>query len=115
MDTRTRHDELREKVIEFHKAHPQVWSLFVTFTNEKISHGFTHYSAKGVFERIRWETDQAENRSNEFKINNNFSSFYARAFMRRYPAHDGFFRTRQQISKKDGPVCMAELQPQDFD
>ena len=37
----------------------------------------------------------------EFKINNNWSSFYARKFMKESPAYEGFFRLRTQTSLGD--------------
>jgi len=112
---KTRHDELRDQVKAFHRQHPKVWYLFCQFTEELIDRGFSHYSAKGVFERIRWETAEADSARNEFKLNNNYSAFYARAFMRCNPEHDGFFRTRQQISKGSNATQLAPLGPREFD
>ena len=51
----TRHEEMRRQVREFHKKHPEVWDLFVTFTFDRIERGFKHYSVNGIFERIRWD------------------------------------------------------------
>jgi hypothetical protein len=50
-----------------------------------------------------------------FKLNNNYHAFYARSFMEIYPEHDGFFRTRRQISEEQPPVGMPELTPEYFD
>jgi hypothetical protein len=105
-----------EQAREFHKQHPEVWLLFEKFTFDLISRGFRHYSAKGVFERIRWETDQADvNGESTFKVNNNYSPFYARAFMQKHPQHDGFYRLRRQTSKDEKATGLPELSPQDFD
>lgn len=109
-----RHDELQAAVTAFHKAHPFVWTLFDRFTRNRISLGFENYSAKAVFERIRWETDQAETGESEFKLNNNFPAFYARRWMKMNPKHKGFFRTRTQTSKDSVAVNAHELTPQDF-
>lgn len=112
----TRHEELRAQVKAFHKENPKVWVLFKRFTLELINRGFEHYSAKGVFERIRWESSQAENRGkNDWKLNNNHSAFYARAFMKKFPEHDGFFRTREQISKSGQATKLPPLGPEYFD
>jgi len=109
-----RHQEMRAQAIVFHKAHPKVWILFVEFTLERIAKGFNHYSARGIFHRIRWETAEADTSKNEFKINDNHSPFYSRRFMRMYPQHDGFFRTRHQISKESNAVKRPALGPHDF-
>jgi len=111
---KSRHDEMNDQVKAFHKQHPRVWELFCEFTNELIRRGFKHYSAKGVFERIRWETAEADSARNEFKLNNNYSAFYARAFMRCNPEHEGFFRTRRQISVGSAATKLPPLGPSDF-
>jgi hypothetical protein len=110
---KTRYDELTEKVIEYHKAHPEVWTMFVKYTFELINRRFKQYSAKGIFERVRWEADLKYGEGN-FKVNNNYSAFYARAFMQKYPKYAGFFRLREQISKKEGAVYRPELTPDNF-
>jgi hypothetical protein len=125
---KTRKDEMREQAVAFHQQHPEVWKLFVKFTFDRINRGFKHYSARAIFHRIRWETDQAKDvAENEFKIGNNHSPFYARAFMRSYPQYgptldkddrvveQGFFRIREQISEKSGPSKAPPLGPRDYD
>jgi hypothetical protein len=113
--TSTRLDEMRQQVSAFHARHPEVWGLFVQFTIEKINQGFKNYSARGIFHRIRWETDQPNYMEGcEFKLNDHYSPFYARRFMRMYPQHDGFFRTRRQTSQEDYPSQMEPLVPRDY-
>lgn len=113
--TETRHDEMREQVIAFHNAHPRVWELFVKFAFEKINKGFQHYSVNGIFERIRWETDQAEvDPSKHFKIGNNHRPFYSRRFMQMYPEYKGFFRTRIQKSREKPATGLPEITPSDL-
>ncbi len=111
----TRYEELRDAAAAFHKAHPKVYELFDRFTRDRINRGFEYYSAKAIFERIRWETDQAKTEGNEFKLNNNFPPFYARAWMATNPEYQGFFRIRIQISKEVDAVNRPELGPSDFD
>ena len=113
----SRHDEMREQVIAFHKANPKVMELFSKFTFELIDRGFKNYSAQhGVFARIRWETDQADtNGGSTFKVNNNYSAFYARAWMKMNPEHDGFFRTRKQTSEDEPATGLDPLKPDHFD
>lgn len=111
----TRLDEMRSQVKAFHLEHPEVWDLFVRFTTNRISKGFVNYSAKAIFERIRWEVDSVGGDGTyEFKLNNNWPSFYARRFMRMYPEYDGFFKTRRQTSKEDCPTQMSPLTPRDY-
>jgi hypothetical protein len=108
-----RYDEMRDAVMSFHAQHPMVWNLFDRFTWDRINRGFKNYSVNAIFERIRWETDQAQTKR-DFKLNNNYRAFYARAWMKANPEYDGFFRTRVQTSKEDMPVNRPELTPQDY-
>lgn len=113
---KSRYDEMRDQARAFHQAHPKVWELFCKFTRERIARGFKNYSVNGVFERIRWETDQVDvDGKNSFKLNNNFRPFYARGFMVKFPQHDGFFRIRKQISKNEPATHLPPLNPDFFD
>lgn len=115
MKTQTRHEQLRQSAQEFHNAHPFVYEMFDKYTREVISWGFKNYAGQTIFERIRWKTDQAKTGEKEFKMNNNHMPFYTRRWMKMNPEYDGFFRTREQISKKQSPVNLPELTPQYFD
>lgn len=83
---------------KFDEANPFVWELFVKFTMELIRAGRTRYSADSILHRIRWET-AVKTTDETFKINNNFSAFYARKFMSVFTMYDGFFELRK--SKAD--------------
>lgn len=77
-----------------HAQNPKIYELFKEFTFEKIQQGFKHYSHWGIINRVRWETDAAEDNS-DFKISNNWIAFYARKFMNDFPQHQGFFKIKQ--------------------
>ena len=115
VESKTRYDELLAEVKKYHAEHPLVWKHFCGFTFELINRGFKHGSAYAVFERIRWETDQADSDGiSTFKANNNYRPFYARAFMKKFPEHKGFFRLRYQTSKDAEAVHLPPLGPKDF-
>jgi hypothetical protein len=78
---------------KYHQENPKVYELFEKFTFDVIKRGHQHYSAKAVFERIRWHTD-VETRGDSFKFSNNHTAYYARLFMKLWPEHEGFFRTK---------------------
>ena len=61
-------DSLKHKWWEFHKQNPHVYDLFQSFTLDVIARGHKHYSAKAVFERIRWHTDVETKCEREFKL-----------------------------------------------
>lgn len=111
----SRREEMEEQFERFLAEHPIVWELFVRFTMQRIYEGFEHYSVNGIFERIRWETDKAKvDQTKEFKLNNNLRPFFARRFMSIWPEHDGFFRTRKQISEAMPASNLPPLGPGDF-
>ena len=111
----SRRDEMAEQCTAFHRQHPEVWDLFCRFTFEMIDRGFKNYSAQhGIFARIRWEMDAGSNGADQFKINNNYSAFYARRFMKMYPKHEGFFRTREQTSESESATGLPELSPANY-
>ena len=111
---KTRLEELREACQRFHEANPDVWELFVKFTNDRIGLGFKNYGANAIIERIRWETDSGSTDSSQFKVNDHFPPFYARRFMAMYPEHKGFFRLRKQTSQDDPALNRGELGPDDY-
>lgn len=116
MVDKTREEEIDEQAQAFCKANPLVGVLFVKFTFEVIERGFRHYSAKSIFERIRWETDQSDSKGRStFKINNNYTCWFARRFMDAYPHYAGFFRTRSRVSAEQSATDLPELTPADFD
>lgn len=78
---------------KFHAENPSVYELFKRFAFQVIRRGFQHYSADAIVHRIRWETGVVT-QGDDFKINNNWVSAYARMFEREYPEHQGFFRKR---------------------
>lgn len=79
--------------IAFHRANPRVWELFQSFAKQAIASGRDHYSSDAVLHRIRWHTT-VETTGPVFKINDHYSSLYARLFHMAYPQHGQFFRNR---------------------
>ena len=108
-------EEMREQVTAYHKKHPEVWTMFEDFTFQMIERGYRNYSVNAIFERIRWEKDAGGDGITQFKIGNNYRAFYARRFMRKYPEHEGFFRTREQTSEHRDATNLSEIGPQDVE
>lgn len=82
----------------YDKENPEIWHQFKKFAYQAKKKGFQHYSAKGIFEIIRWHT--ATEGNDGFKINNNYHADYARKMMATFPSYEGFFRTRKQTKKQ---------------
>ena len=114
MSGASRLEQMRKECQAFHKQHPEVWDMFVRFTEDRIARGFKNYSAYNIFERIRWETEVGGDAPEQWKINNNFRPFYSRRYMAMHPEHAGFFRTRKQTSGDEPASTLPELGPEDF-
>ncbi len=80
----------------YHQAHPLVWELFSRFVAEVRQAGQRHYGVAAIFERIRWHIniDAPFHYEEEFKLNNNYRSCYARLAIIKDPSLAGFFETR---------------------
>lgn len=78
---------------EYHRKYPEVYQTFKWLTLETISRGFKKFSARGLFQVMRWKKGGGV-KEDGFKFNNNYTPYYARLFERDYPQHEGFFEKR---------------------
>ena len=85
---------LEDKFKKYHKENPHVYELFKKFAGVAIEKGHDKIASKLIFERIRWEVS-IETVGDKFKLNNNYTAYYARMFMKDYPEHTGIFETRK--------------------
>lgn len=85
---------------QYDLGHPEIWKQFREITLNLIRLGKKHYGAKAIFEIIRYHRF-IEYGVGEFKVNNNFTAYYARKFMRVFPEHNGFFETRKAKEGKE--------------
>ena len=85
---------IREAFWKFHQANPRIWELFYRFAHEAKAAGRAHYGVAAIFERIRWHLN-VETTGEEFKLNNNYRSCYARMLMIHEPQLGRFFNTRR--------------------
>ena len=89
----------KENFEEFHKNNPEIYTLFIKFTNMVIERKRKYYSAKAIFHRIRWESmisSDTHQLLGDYKIDDGWISHYARMFMDDFPQHQGFFQTRER-------------------
>jgi hypothetical protein len=87
-------DNMDDRFWEYHRANPHVFILFARFAMQVKHNGHDHYSAKAIFERVRWHFS-VETTGEDFKLNNNYTSRYARLLAEEYPEFEGFFRNRE--------------------
>jgi hypothetical protein len=80
---------------DFDAANPQIWERFVRMAEAAIRRDYKHYSAKTIFEAMRWHSDIHSDEP--FRLNNYWPSFYVRKWNRLglHPELPGFFETRR--------------------
>lgn len=82
---------LKEKFEIYDQANPEVYDKFKEASLIAAEHRL-NFAAITIINQIRWESMISGN--DDFKINNNYSAYYARKFMDDHKEHSGLFRTR---------------------
>ena len=101
-------DQIQIDFDAFHADHPEVYDYFRKFAWRMIALGFKHGSAKLIFERIRWEI-AVELQRDPVRLNNNYTSRYARKFEADQPHYRGFFRLRKLDPNSVNSTSRAEV------
>lgn len=83
----------------FHNAHPAVYAEIVRRARVAKARGFSRYSVRDIYASMRWEFDTGDDRRGasgdvEYRLNNDYTPFYADLIMAREPDLAGFFQTR---------------------
>lgn len=83
-----------QKFEQFHTENPRVYTTLVRLAREWINRtGRQKLGIKTLYERARWEIALATS-DPDYKLNNNFTAYYARLIMHREPDLDGLFDLR---------------------
>lgn len=85
---------IREAFLRFQKDNPQVERALVRLCRQARAKGIERLGIGRLFEVLRWEHD-LNTGGEEFKLNNNYRSYYARLIMWRYPDLRGIFELRK--------------------
>jgi hypothetical protein len=83
-----------KKAREFVDQNPDFWSEFCTRASLASRNGRKTFGAKAICEGIRWDFSARTDSEEEYKVNNNYTAYFARLFHEQFPHHDGFFKTR---------------------
>lgn len=86
---------LQEKFEQFHAANPHVYRLLLQYALQAKAKGRGKLGMKCLFERARWYAN-FESEGDTFKLNNNYTAFYARLLEHNEPQLRGFFEMREQ-------------------
>ncbi len=97
---RSRADQIFERFVRFHRANPRFWLLFCQFA-DNMRRIRPHYSARAIFQRVRWEMDLATEKPDNdgVELNDHYSPYYARMYLATHPAAKDFFELRKRTSE----------------
>lgn len=87
--------ERLQAFMEFHQLHPEVYGGIVTLSREMKKRGMKRWGMQAAFEVLRFQWVLQYQRS-DFKVNNNFRSYYSRFIMEREPDLKNFYEIRAQ-------------------
>jgi hypothetical protein len=85
---------LQEAFERFHRENPQVYDELVGMARRWRRSGHERCGIGMLFEVLRYRYG-LRTAGDEFKLNNNYRSRYARKIMAEHPDLDGFFETRE--------------------
>lgn len=86
---------------EFHLAHPEVYGMLLRFCDEWTeAQPGKRCGMKMLWERLRWEHAVGNLGDADFKLNNNYTSLYARYIMEWSERYADLFETRERRSEK---------------
>ncbi len=84
-----------EAFSEFDRENPRIYLRFCELVDKLRAAGVTRTSSKLIINRIRWDLTIETKSEDGFKINDAFTSRYARKYIQQYPEHEGLFEIRQ--------------------
>ena len=85
---------IQKKFEKFNQENPSVYTELVRLARVAKIQGVLHYGAKAMFEILRWNFVLRRQHQN-FKIDNNFTSRYARLIDKQERDLRGFFQLRK--------------------
>lgn len=85
---------IQESFENYHNNHPDVYEWLIRNARALKNNGHAHYGIGALVEACRFHFDMRVDPDEEFKINNNYRSRYARTIMEREPDLAGFFALR---------------------
>jgi hypothetical protein len=92
---------IRDGFNKFIAENPHIYKSFEEQTLRAIKKGRTKISSDLIINYIRWE-QFIESSDEHFKINNSYSAYIARHFIKQNPQYSDLFNFRKLRSEEDG-------------
>lgn len=92
---------IQERFERFHDKHPDVYMDIVRLARNWRCHGSDRWGIEAAFAVLRWEHRMAglPDPDEEYKLNDHYTSRYARLIMANEPDLEGIFETRELRSE----------------
>jgi hypothetical protein len=87
----------QERFEAFHALNPWVLTVLEKLTRDYLAAGRSRVGIGMLFEVLRWQYGR-HTTGDEFRLNNNYRSRYARALIDKHPEWDAVFETRALLS-----------------
>jgi hypothetical protein len=91
----TAQQKIDDRFARFHYDNPHVYDELVRLARRAQSRGHKTIGIELLFAVIRWESMMTTRDSSGFKLNDHYTSRYARMIMEREPDLNNMFRTRK--------------------
>lgn len=91
-------ESITAKFNRFHSRNPHVYHLIVDISKRMKRSGVHKFGMKGVFEYLRWQYTM-QTQGERYRLNNIFTSIYARLVMETEVELRGFFDIRKRIEE----------------
>lgn len=89
-------ESIQQRFDRFDQAHPEIYAEFCVIARNLFQCGRRHYGSKAILEVIRYHRAlQIQDEQEVFKINNNYSSRYARKLASEDERFANFFELRE--------------------
>lgn len=85
---------ISERFEEFHRLNGWVYTALETLAADWLAHGHRKVGVKALFEVIRWQFGRTTTGDQGFRMNNDFTSRYARLLIERNPEWENAIETR---------------------
>jgi hypothetical protein len=87
--------DIQQRFEEFHEANPQVFYELAELATQAWEKGRTRISIETLYNHLRWEHwMNTDDPASDYKLNDHYTSRYARKIMEEFPLLDGIFETR---------------------
>lgn len=85
---------IEQRFWEFHQANPAVYYALVSLARQAREAGKKRVGIAMLYERARWDL-WVQTHGDDYRLNNNFRSYYARLIMSNEPDLARIFETRR--------------------